>query len=323
MNLRYCFRLPCLATLLLAITFTITGCSKSTDSAPPIEAFNSGNTLPAGHPPMPAASETAPRAATAQAPSARSVKVSVRVSPELSAKVGANDALYIFARAAKGPTMPLAIVRRAAKELPLTVTLDDSMAMVPEMKLSSVQNIVVGARIAKSGDAIAKPGDLEGFTLPLKGNTAEVVIASVVSATAKPAATPAPDAHAAAGFNHPASGSKTRLNIPAEVKAKWKSVELSLAGKVITAGTQKIAVGGEHTLGPGLALRVLAYVPAFQSDAGTVTSSSNNPDNPAVLVQLLDNQQPQGEGWVFQKLPDFNTFKSDRVQVKLLGAKGD
>lgn len=305
---------------LTALLFVLaaSACSKSTDSAPPIEAFNSGATLPAGHPPIPAASETAPRAATVQAPSARSVKVSVRISPELSSKVGANDALYIFARAAKGPTMPLAIVRRAAKELPLTVTLDDSMAMVPEMKLSSVQEIVIGARIAKSGDAIAKPGDLEGFTPPLKGNTAEVVISSVVSASAKPTAVP--DAHAATGFSHPAAGSKTRLNIPAEVKAKWKSVELSLAGKIISGGTQKIAIGGDHTLGPGLALRVLAYVPAFQSDAGTVTSSSNNPDNPAVLVQLLDNQQPQGEGWVFQKLPDFNTFKSDRVQVKLLGA---
>jgi hypothetical protein len=150
-----------------------------------------------------------------------------------------------------------------------------------------------------------------------------VVIGTVVSttpkATAMPAAEPAP--HAPAQFDHGGGTHKTRLNIPAEVQAKWKSVELSLSGTDIAGGTHKIAIGGERDLGNGTALRVVAFVPAFQSDAGTVTSSSNKPENPAVLVQLMNNKQLHAEGWVFQKLPDFNTFKSDRVQVKLLGAQ--
>jgi hypothetical protein len=144
----------------------------------------------------------------------------------------------------------------------------------------------------------------------------------VVGKTAS-AGGPAPRAAAAsADFPHATAKTKTRLDIPAAVKDKWKSAELALAGKAVAARTVKVAIGGELELNPGLVLRVLAYVPAFQSDAGTVTSASNQPDNPAVLVQLLADKQVQSEGWVFQKLPDFNTFASDRLEIKLLGASG-
>ncbi len=96
-----------------------------------------------------------------------SVTVAVSLSPALQAKVQPSDALFIFARAENGPPMPLAIYRGNARELPLTVTLSDANAMMPQMKISMFPSVIVGARISKTGDAIASSGDLQGLSQPL------------------------------------------------------------------------------------------------------------------------------------------------------------
>jgi cytochrome c-type biogenesis protein CcmH len=88
----------------------------------------------------------------------------VSLSPALAAKVSPTDVVFIFARAAEGPKMPLAILRKQVKDLPATFTLDDSMAMTPDFALSKFPSIVVGARVSKSGNAAAQSGDLEGFS---------------------------------------------------------------------------------------------------------------------------------------------------------------
>ena len=67
--------------------------------------------------------------------------------------------------------MPLALVRKEVRELPFKFVLDDSMAMAPGMNLSSFPQVVVGARISKSGGATPQPGDFEGTTAPV-GSTA-------------------------------------------------------------------------------------------------------------------------------------------------------
>jgi cytochrome c-type biogenesis protein CcmH len=99
------------------------------------------------------------------------VTLSVRISPALKAKLGANDVLYVFAKAAEGPPMPLAVHRGPAAELangPLSVTLSDANAMMPTMKLSMFSNVLLGARISKSGLANAQSGDFQVLTGALK-----------------------------------------------------------------------------------------------------------------------------------------------------------
>jgi cytochrome c-type biogenesis protein CcmH len=91
----------------------------------------------------------------------------VRLAPELVGKVAPGDTVFIFARAAEGPRMPLAILRKRASDLPVQFTLDDSMAMAPQMKLSAFPRVVIGARVSKSANASPQPGDLQGSSAPI------------------------------------------------------------------------------------------------------------------------------------------------------------
>ncbi len=107
-----------------------------------------------------------------------STKISgkVLISPNLASKISATDVLFVFARAKTGSKMPLAILRLSAKDLPATFSLDDDMAMMPTMKMSSFPEVVIGARISKSGQAVPVSGDLEGFSQPVKLGDKDVLI---------------------------------------------------------------------------------------------------------------------------------------------------
>jgi cytochrome c-type biogenesis protein CcmH len=91
----------------------------------------------------------------------------VTLSAALKGQADPNDTLFVLARAAQGPKMPLAIIRKQVKDLPFSFTLDDSMAMQPEMKMSNFDQVVVVARVSKSGNAMPQPGDLMGMSKPL------------------------------------------------------------------------------------------------------------------------------------------------------------
>jgi cytochrome c-type biogenesis protein CcmH len=126
----------------------------------------------------------APPAASAPPPPGGGGRVSgiVKLAPALAAKIEPTDTVFIFARAAEGPRMPLAILRRQARDLPIEFALDDSMAMTPTMKLSSFPQVVIGARVSKSANATPQPGDLQGLSAPIKvgANGVSVVIDSEV-----------------------------------------------------------------------------------------------------------------------------------------------
>ena len=130
-----------------------------------------------------------PQAAPAQSdgsapPAAAGASVSgtVTLSAALAAQAGPDDTVFVFARAAEGPRMPLAVLRKQVKDLPFEFRLDDSMAMSPAAKLSGAARVVVGARISKTGDAIPKDGDLSGESAPVTPGASglKIEIAEVV-----------------------------------------------------------------------------------------------------------------------------------------------
>jgi cytochrome c-type biogenesis protein CcmH len=105
------------------------------------------------------------------------IELIIKLDPNLAAKASPDDMVFIYAKALSGPPMPLAAVRKQVKDLPITVRLDDSMAMMPEMKLSAFPEVAVGARVSLSGNPIAKSGDLEGEIKPVKpGQSGPVMV---------------------------------------------------------------------------------------------------------------------------------------------------
>jgi cytochrome c-type biogenesis protein CcmH len=91
-----------------------------------------------------------------------SLQVKVDVSNDVRSRFSAGDTVFIYAKAAAGPKMPLAAQRLTLAQLPTTITLDDSMAMMEGMNMSAFGNVVVSARVTTTGSAIAKAGDYIG-----------------------------------------------------------------------------------------------------------------------------------------------------------------
>ena len=130
----------------------------------------------AGTAPARAAPPTAAAATPAAAASGPALTGEVTLSPALAARVAAGDTLYVFARPADGPRMPLAILRQPVGDWPLRFRLDDSSAMTPASRLSGARTVVVGARISRSGNATAQSGDLVGQSEPVASDAQGVRI---------------------------------------------------------------------------------------------------------------------------------------------------
>jgi len=124
--------------------------------------------------------DKAPSKAAAAPATAVSGKVSL--SPALAGKAAPTDTLFVFAHDVQGKKAPLAVLRKQVKDLPLQFTLDDSMAMQPQAKLSGVERVEVVARVSRSGNPVAQPGDLQGMTGVIKPGSQglNIVIDSVV-----------------------------------------------------------------------------------------------------------------------------------------------
>jgi cytochrome c-type biogenesis protein CcmH len=114
-----------------------------------------------------AAAKKEQQALTTAETSGATVKVKVELDPKFAAKASPDTTVFIFARAVNGPPMPLAIVRKQVKDLPLTVTLSDAQSMSPMARISKFKQVMVSARVSPSGTAMPKSGDLLGSVGPV------------------------------------------------------------------------------------------------------------------------------------------------------------
>jgi cytochrome c-type biogenesis protein CcmH len=102
---------------------------------------------------------------------------SVRLDPRLRDRVRSGDTLFVFARAADERGPPLAVLRLNVGPWPLSFELSDDNAMMPGRTLSNFKRVILEARISRSGNALAQPGDLRGVSPVLDpGNSPRQVL---------------------------------------------------------------------------------------------------------------------------------------------------
>ena len=118
-------------------------------------------------------SELKASAATAKA---AHVSGTIKLAPALAARAAPDDIVFVLARPAQGSRTPLAVVRVRVKDLPMAFSFDDSMAMSPSAKLSDFAEVVVVARVSKSGNVMPQGGDLEGMSKPVRPGTTGIIV---------------------------------------------------------------------------------------------------------------------------------------------------
>ena len=137
--------------------------------------------VPAAIVPPPSAPAVATNKAPVESPAKSAVKVTgkVVIAANVAAKLAPGDTLFVFARAKEGPRIPLAVMRTPAPKagaFPVAFELTDAMAMAPGMALSSFSEVVIEARISKSGNAQLQSGDLSGVTDVVKPGASGITV---------------------------------------------------------------------------------------------------------------------------------------------------
>ncbi|NVZ38978.1 c-type cytochrome biogenesis protein CcmI [Pseudomonas sp. 21615526] len=99
----------------------------------------------------------------------KQMQVRVDLAADVKAKALPTDSVFIFARAVKGPPAPLAAKRVTVADLPITVELGDSDAMMPQLKLSNFPEVQLVARISRAG--VPTAGEWIGRSQPLASGT--------------------------------------------------------------------------------------------------------------------------------------------------------
>jgi hypothetical protein len=131
-----------------------------------------------------------------------------------------------------------------------------------------------------------------------------------------PAATPRPGQ-----AGHPQTGAMRPVRIPDLVRGKWGAIKLRVEQKGGGKAPQffTVALGGQLDI-PGSGLRVMVgdFLPALQVSGNEVTSATNEPTNPAVLVTVTENGREAFKGWLFSKFPDMQPFEHPTYRITLV-----
>lgn len=104
-----------------------------------------------------------------------------RVSIDLAAEaiVQDTDSIFIFAKASENQRMPIVAVRKSVADLPFDFVLTEKQAMVPGTDFADFNELIVTARISRSGhanDALAGV-EIEGKSVsPIAGDFVELTV---------------------------------------------------------------------------------------------------------------------------------------------------
>ncbi len=160
------------------------------------------------------------------------------------------------------------------------------------------------------------PATAEGNKLPEGHPAMPPVMPSQAGMTAKDAAGVAATAKAM----HPSESKSDReVKLSKEVLDKWKEAKVEVVD--VASKTKEgltIKVGSTVALKKaGFKLKLKALVPDYLIKDKQIESRSNEPKNPAILVELIEGDKTVASGWIFRNMPDFNSYKDARIAIVL------
>lgn len=134
-----------------------------------------------------------------------------------------------------------------------------------------------------------------------------------------PLQAPADATHGAMAGGMPAKRESTVV-VPEALKGKWKAariVVVEIASK--KESTHVVPVGTDFKVpGTDLTLRVENLLPDFTMGGGVITSKSDQLENPAAQVRVLEGGKETFKGWMFAKFPDAHPFEHPKYAMRLI-----
>ncbi|HHL39539.1 MAG TPA: hypothetical protein ENJ37_03430 [Deltaproteobacteria bacterium] len=123
--------------------------------------------------------------------------------------------------------------------------------------------------------------------------------------------------------SHSGLRTQKQVRVSDEIKAKWKEVTLEVFDTSdSTKAVSKFRIGSKTKIDGG-ELVVEAFVPDYSIYDDHIGSKSAELVNPAVLVELFEDGKSVAKGWVFNKYPEFNSFKHDKLRISLVAPGGE
>ena len=112
---------------------------------------------------------------------------------------------------------------------------------------------------------------------------------------------------------------KPVVEVPDIIKGKWKAVVLVVEDKdKHTTKEDTVALGKKFKIpGSDLTIEVKEFFPSFVMQGPNITSTSNEPDNPAALVSVSEGGNQVFNGWLFARYPTTHAFMHPHFAITL------
>lgn len=127
------------------------------------------------------------------------------------------------------------------------------------------------------------------------------------------------------GSGMPVQGGEKQVVVPESVKGKWSAVKIIVEDKV-SKKTQEYTINLNSDFkipNSNLKVYVGEFLPDFKMDGLALTSASNQPNNPAVGIRVLEGDTQlfptigKKWGWLFSKMPAVHPLNHEKYNLIL------
>ncbi len=123
----------------------------------------------------------------------------------------------------------------------------------------------------------------------------------------------------------PMTMGQTKVIVPDVVKGKWSAAKIVVEDKATKAKQEyTVKLDSDFKIpNSNLKIHVGEFLPDFKMDGQNLTSSSNEPKNPALGIKVFENGKQifpapgRQWGWLFAKVPSIHPFEHQKYAITL------